>query len=94
MTETTTAAALEGLAGKLGGLELNEQEGALLDELLRRAGSAGSDVEGFGVVFVGGWGASTYRYAVGGDSQALAEKLAVGLGLDPGGVWTDMRPPG
>ena len=96
MTDTNTAAELEGLAAKLADLDLSDGELDVLDQLLRRAASAVPEVEGFGASTE----TDTYSFRHIGKSGlvtddgtiVLAHQLAVGIGLNPKGVWTDMRP--
>ena len=87
MTDTSQTKALEGLAAKIGALDLTGEEKEVLGALLERAGAASPEVEGYGVVFEV---ETTFRDAP--EVWELRGKLAYGIGLDPKLVWTDMRP--
>ncbi len=67
---------MNNLAAKLDGLDLNETERALLDEIFQRAADYEPDVEGFG------FDSSRYTgFKSGADLSTTALKLTGGLGF-------------
>lgn len=88
--------ALPGLAAKLHGLDLSDDERRLLDVLLDRAAAFEPEVEGYGVVFEV---ETTVKAGQPMGAKAAPDdwvrKIASATGTDLSqlpGVWTDMRP--
>jgi fibrillarin-like rRNA methylase len=74
---------LGGLAHKLRGLDLTDDEQALLGTIMATSAAAVSDVEPYGVVFQ----VETTFKGTDEELQAALERATGGLS-----VWTDMRP--
>ena len=73
--ESITAEAIDGLGSKLDGLDLTDDERAVLDLLFDRAANAGDEVEGF----------FTYQKITWTVHGGAADRIGAGLGLPTAG---------